>query len=103
MERGSNTLTLTLKRKPFEVMVTSEKMVEFRKPSQWIISRLENPKWKFIEFRNGYRASSPSFKVPYLGYTVAAEDEVERYSNGLEVRIKAGDIIIFLGKVIPYD
>ena len=47
------TLKLTLKKMPFEVMVTGEKKIEFRCPSKWIESRLfdkENSKrnYKFI-------------------------------------------------------
>jgi hypothetical protein len=98
------TLKLTLKKMPFEVMVTGEKKIEFRCPSKWIESRLfdkENSKrnYKFIEFTNGYGKSRPFFKAKYNGFYVS-NNVNELFSNGLEIIsnektycIKIGDII----------
>ncbi len=100
-------LRLTLSRAPFEVMQTGEKPREFRRPSDWIISRLVDrntgrPKaYDVVEFTNGYGPACPRFTAPYLGYKISPIDTTLTYSNGLVVEVKAGDYIIFLGEPAP--
>ena len=83
------TLRLTLSKKPFEVMVTGEKNIEYRRVSQWIVSRLFDKQGKpreydTIEFVNGYGKDRPRFTVVYKGFTLL--DSVnETFSNGLNV------------------
>lgn len=98
-------LTLTLHKKAFDVMVTGEKVMEFRKPSKWIKSRLYNkdgsPKhYDVVKFINGYGKDKPQFCVEFLGVENRfSMNETFRYSNGLTVTVEHTDIIINLGKV----
>lgn len=103
----SRILKLTVSRPPFDVMVTGEKGKEYRQQSKWIWSRLvdrktgKNKQYDYVEFKNGYSANSPTFVAEYLGYEVAKESRMPRYSNGLLVQIeKDNTIIISLGKII---
>lgn len=96
-----NTLHLTLHLSAFEVMVTGEKRLEFRKPGKWINSRLfrkdgTKKQYDFIKFVNGYGDDKPYFICKYMGFEY--EYGTFLYSNGLEVEvsndyaIKCGDI-----------
>ena len=97
-------LKLTLKKKPFEVMVTGEKTIEYRCPSRWIESRLydkDNNKreYDFIEFTNGYGYHRPFFKAIYNGFYIV--DKVDKkYSNGLEIYLNKKTYCIKIGKII---
>lgn len=96
-------LRLTLHKKAFEVMATGEKTVEYRKPSEWIMSRLRNKQYDAVEFVNGYGANRPRFRTRYLGYSEAKSSFHKMYYNGLIVTVTCGDIIIHLGEVIRGD
>jgi len=59
-----NILHLSIKKEPFEVMVTGEKDIEVRKISTWIDSRLFNKNgskkhYDLVKFTNGYGKSRP--------------------------------------------
>lgn len=98
----SKTLILTLHKKAFEVMITGEKSLEFRKNSSWIRSRLYKRKYDFVEFRNGYSVQAPSFTAKFLTAvqsTVLTPTSFE-YSNGLKVRFEKDDWMIILGEII---
>lgn len=94
-----HTLKLTLHKLAFQVMVTGEKPFEFRKPSQWIMSRLKRD-IKQVQFTNGYGKDKPVFTAEYKGHTIAQADTKIQYSNYLIVEVKKGDIVIHLGKII---
>lgn len=101
-------LHLTLSRKPFEVMVTGQKVEEFRKNSSWIRSRLFDANSKLekgythIKFVNGYGDDKPYFICEYKGFMECCMDFKSReYSNGLRVRgMGKGDFIIYCGKIL---
>ena len=98
------TLHLTLSEKPFQVMVTGEKPVEFRKPSDWIKSRLFNKDgsrkdYDVVKLVNGYGKDKPFFIAIFNGFDQASEDSIQTYSNGLEVNIEENDFRIFLGDI----
>jgi hypothetical protein len=99
-------LHLTLKADPFDVMLKGEKRVEYRKPSQWLNSRINpqiNPQEEYdlIKFVNGYGADSPFFVAVYLGWEIHEGDSfVEEFSNGLVVTVQTGTVKIFLGSII---
>jgi hypothetical protein len=77
-------LKLTLSRKPFEVMISGEKYIEYRKIGKWITSRLRQ-NHKFVEFTNGYGADRPYFKAVLKNvYTDGNIDVV--FSNGLAIQ-----------------
>ena len=84
-------LKLSLKKAPFDVMVTGEKKVEFREQSAYIKSRFVDSKtgkdkeYDFVEFTNGYGYDKPRFTVTFKGYKLVKEGVHKTYSNGLEV------------------
>lgn len=96
----SRTLLLTLSKKPFQVMVTGEKTIEYRKPSKWILSRLKGKDYDYVKFVNGYGNDKPYFVAEYKGWTQNTLPYNLSYSNGLNVVTESGDLFIYLGKVI---
>lgn len=99
------TLFLTLSKEPFDVMVTGEKQIEFRKRSDWILSRLFNKdgskkKFDVVKFTNGYGKDKPFFIANFKGVDQAATSNVHTYSNGLKVYCKRFDLRIYLGEII---
>lgn len=109
---GKRVLRLTVQRKPFEVMVTGEKDEEFRKPSDWIYSRLykkvkrgklvyhEPREYDLIIFTNGYGNDKPYFIVEMVNHIPSVTNWEVTYSNGLTVHIIKGDHIIKLGNIL---
>jgi len=94
------TLHLTLSKKPFEVMLSGEKQIEIRNPSDWIKSRLKKKDYDVVKFVNGYGSDRPYFITEYKGYYISEEFKDVNYSNGLMVTISEGDYIIKLGDII---
>jgi hypothetical protein len=99
------TLKLTLSKKPFDVMITGEKTVEYRRQSQWMKSRLfdkhGNPReYSYIEFVNGYGNDRPRFTVEFKGVSVI-ERAYQIFSNGLTIDIKKPVYMIRLGALKP--
>ena len=64
-------LKLTLSKLPFDVTVTGEKTIEYRKPSKWILSRLKGKHYRKIWFTNGYGKTRPFLEVDFRCVTVA--------------------------------
>ena len=98
------TLRLTLSKKPFEVMVTGEKNIEYRRVSQWIVSRLFDKQGKpreydTIEFVNGYGKDRPRFTVVYKGFTLL-ESVDETFSNGLSVIVNEPVYAVYCGEIV---
>lgn len=97
-------LYLTLKKQAFEVMVTGEKVYEYRKNSEWIKNRLidyktgKEKQYDVIKFVNGYGNHRPYFVAEYKGFLKGWTDTVT-FSNGLKVNIEPTDFIIRLGKI----
>lgn len=94
------TLHLTLSKKPFEVMVTGEKTFEFRKPSNWIKSRLYEKGYDVVKFINGYGADKPYFIAEYRTFWRTKSNSAIPYSNGLIVNVEDGDFVISIGKIL---
>ena len=103
-----NILHLTLKKAPFDVMITGEKQLEFRESSRWIKNRLFKGgkigrglrDYDVVKFVNGYGADKPYFIAEFESARVLDIDFDHKYSNGLQVRARKGDIVICLGKVL---
>lgn len=95
-------LHLSLKHEPFEVMISGEKDKEYRKPSKWILSRVNNNNnnYGYVKFVNGYGSDKPYFICEYKGFESNIIKEKITYSNGLDVIVDEGDIIISLGKIV---
>lgn len=64
-----STLQLTIKKRWFDMIATGVKREEYRKPSKWILSRLEGKSYDLISFRNGYKSNSPTIICRFLGWT----------------------------------
>lgn len=102
---GKKVLRLTLKKEPFDVMVTGEKSTEYRHPSEWIVSRLieKNERcrsYDYVMFINGYGKDKPYFIAEYLEtYRIFLRQTYE-YSNGMEVDVRIGDFAICVGRVL---
>ena len=102
-----NNLRLSLKKAAFDVMVTGEKKIEYRKGSKWMKSRLFNKdgsrkEYDNVIFTNGYKSDSPFFIANYQGFEIEKDgwDNNTPYSNGLVVgRVEVGDFKIRLGSV----
>lgn len=97
-------LNLTLKKEAFNVMVTGEKKQEYREPSDWIMNRLidnegNDKQYDAVKFTNGYGKDKPYFVCKFQGYNVCIDDDTRDYSNGLQVKLEPGLIIIYLGEV----
>ena len=98
---------MNLDPEPFEVMVTGEKKEEFRRPSDFIKSRLVDSKTgvdkqlKTVKFVQGYSNKRPYFTAQFKGYKFAANGVHKRYSNKLEVDWRGKPTyIIYLGDII---
>lgn len=105
---SNRTLKLTLKRQPFQVMKTFEKSTEYRKPSEWIKSRIYNKDgterdYDFVEFSNGYGSQVPKFKAVYCGFEICETNQTLTYSNGLIVEVEEGDIMICFMRQGDFD
>ena len=102
-----NTLHLTLKKEPFEIMKIGEKKSEYRENSKWIRSRLFNKdgtkrKYDYVKFTNGYGKERPSFIVKFINFEKIYELK-KTYSNDLVLnyqknlngyfKINLGDIV----------
>jgi len=95
-------LPLTLQKKPFDVMITGEKQIEVREPSQWVLSRVQKLKvGSHIKFIHGYGGDKPYFIAVFLGFKRHhGPATVWRYSNGLNVTVRPGSVLIQLGEIV---
>lgn len=60
-------LNLTIKREYFDLIKSGEKKVEYRKISQYYVSRFKNRTYDRVIFRNGYAADSPRICMEVIG------------------------------------
>jgi ASC-1-like (ASCH) protein len=101
-------LRLTLKKEPFDVMVTGEKKEEYRTLSKWINSRLldkdrRKKHYDYIEFTNGYGKDKPRFICEYNSFYYHHFQESTKkifYSNGFELLLESSYVVILLGEII---
>lgn len=109
LTKNMKILHLSLKKLPFEVMETGEKRHEYRVPSDWILSRLKDKKgnrkeYDAVKFTNGYGKDKPYFIAEFRDwwYKCAKKNDIMKYSNGFEIKIEEGDILIVieLGKIL---
>lgn len=81
-------LKLTLKKQWFDLMLSGEKMTEFRTPGVWIESRLfrngSARMYDEVEFTNGYGKDKPRFRRRFLGFVMRDHVDVT-YPNGARV------------------
>lgn len=94
-----NALRLTLEAAPFELMFWGVKQLEFRKPSQWIESRILNRYYSHVHFINGYGGKRPYFIAKYNGFNRAEIAYQHTYCNGFTVNVEPGDYILEIGNI----
>ncbi len=94
------TLKLTVHKNWFNLTLTGEKKEEYRKPSDWIKSRLIGKEYDNVELTNGYGTEKPYILIGYKGYRISTENFTVKYSNGSTVDVEIGDIIIALGGIL---
>ena len=92
-------LHLTLKKPQFQVTSSGEKIYEFRRPSDWIKSRLIDKEYDLVKFTNGYGSDKPFFICEYLGWSFAKPASY-KYSNGLVVNVTDEYYKIDLGAIL---
>lgn len=107
MKERQSILRLTVSKIPFEVMYTHEKLIEFRRPSAWIMSRLYDKsgsakKYDHVEIVNGYGKKRPRVLFSYDGFFINSVPREFKYSNGLVVKAEVGTICIRLSPVNKY-
>lgn len=103
-----NSLNLTLKKKWFDMILSGEKLEEYREIKDYWKTRLTNQKkgwarpeshWTFNEFdsiifKNGYAKDAPTFEIECLGIKTGAA--VPEWSDNWKGKV----FIIKLGKII---
>lgn len=107
IHKENKVLTLVLSYKPFEVMLSGEKGIEYRKPTDWIKSRLfdkqgNKREYDFIKFQHAYMKNAPYFICEFVDFTeYTFFDSGERnFSNGLSVKIEKGDYLIYFNEIL---
>jgi hypothetical protein len=98
------TLNLTLKKAPFDVMITGEKNYEIREKGKWINSRLFNPDgskrhYDAVKFTNGYGKNKPYFIAEFKGFKPCPHIDYT-FSNGFHLETYGELWYIELGKII---
>ncbi len=97
-------LLLTLKKEPFEVMITGEKNYEIREFTPWILTRLyerngSRKNYDVVRFSNGYRKDSPYFIAEFKGFETIFSMQ-DTFSNGFHLEFHDERIKINLGVII---
>lgn len=96
-------LRLTLKKAPFDVMLSGEKKHEYRRPSDYIKSRLTRDYDYIVFYNGGYTGGNlPWIAFKAHGWDEASEPANLEFSNGLRVAVAYGDIIIHLGDLVAF-
>lgn len=97
-------LQLSLKRKPFAIMVSGEKTTEYRAIKPWMNSRLFDSKsgarrdYDCVTFTNGYGATRPWFTAQFLHVTEEAVHTAP-FSNGVSIHSDTPLYCIHLGSI----
>lgn len=117
------TLHLTLNAAAFDCMVTGEKEIEIREPSEWILARLfftgmrlyldeeeqtEEGSTKYgikkhfdqVKFVNGYGPGRPYFIAKFRNVFIFQNPHEVHFTTGLKVKAEPGDIAIDLGEIV---
>ena len=82
-------LHLTIKKQYFDLIISKQKIIEYRKITPYWITRLENKTYDIIYFRNGYSRKSP--------YLIAEFNYLRKiiYHNKFHYAIYLGKILEF--------
>jgi hypothetical protein len=73
-------LHLNLHRKYFADIVARTKKLEYRAYTTYWRRRIENRKYNFIKFRNGYATKAPEMLVEYRGYRIRGKGRHKQFA-----------------------
>lgn len=94
-------LYLTMKKRPFDLMLKGIKTKEYRRQTAWIAVRLKGKDYTHVQFTNGYGKDKPYFICTYLGFHRAKTNLRVEYENGdFVVQVRRGDYVISLGEIL---
>ena len=105
---STTTLTLTIRRKWFDLIATGEKTEEYRRVSKWIHSRLFEKdnvtprQYSYVRLRNGYSEKSPTIVCKWLGFRELKNGVAKTYRNGLVVEYSDVVYAISLGPIVAH-
>ena len=80
-------------------MVAEEKNFEYRKPGDWIKSRLIGKSYSLIKFTNGYGGDKPFFICAFKGHQILNKNKEVSYGDH-SIPVEKGDFIIEIGNII---
>lgn len=86
-------------------MVTGEKSIEYRKPTNWLLSRMyaanrERKLYTHVKCVNGYGNDKPYFIAELKMTEINIYPHVSKFSNGLIVNVDTNDWLFHLGSII---
>ena len=73
-------LIIHIKRKYYDMILSREKIYEYRVYKKYWIDRLVGKKYDYILFINGYKKDSPKIKACYLGYDIIPKKLLPYYA-----------------------
>ena len=73
-------LHLILERDPFDRIAKKTKRFEFRDYTPYWRRRIENRKYDFIQFRNGYAIKAPEMLVEFRGYRIRGKGRKKEFA-----------------------
>ncbi len=101
---NNRVLVLSVTKQWFDLMITGEKNMEFRKPTNFIKLRLydKNGKTKeydYILLMNGYGYHLPYFIAKYEGFGTGYNNHYT-FSDGSQITPAKEDYALFLGEIV---
>ncbi|MFY9308081.1 MAG: hypothetical protein WAQ28_03420 [Bacteroidia bacterium] len=86
-------------------METGEKNFEYRKPTDWILSRLFDKNghrrlYDYVRISHGYSANRPYFIATLEGWYIETITHTKCYSTGFQVVVEPKDICIMIGTIV---
>ncbi len=102
--KKNKVLVLAVTKQWFDLMVTGEKPLEFRKPTKFIKDRLfdkngNTKHYDYILLNNGYGYHLPYFIAKYEGHGTGYNNHYI-FSDGSEITPAAEDYALFLGEIV---
>jgi hypothetical protein len=73
-------LHLILERDPFDRIAKGTKRLEYRDYTPYWRRRIENRKYDFTQFRNGYATKAPEMLVEYRGYRIRGKGKKAEFA-----------------------
>jgi len=96
-KNSMNILYLTLKKQWFDLILSGEKVEEYREVKPYWSHRLHKKVWDVINFHNGYSKNSPWFNIECIGFCCGTGNQKWGAPPDQDV------YILKLGKIIEYS